>query len=505
MEKDTSIEYTDKNLTDVNGVQVSLERSSEKEAEENENEEPNEIEGPLVPPSDMPIVTWMGRLIQEDLSKFSTNTRFYTRKVHKLTEEEEDKRFRKSIRLKTLAAMKKIKSSTTGNYPYDFCDSGILEELQKMEAEENVPLSLPAQKVLSPEERSIELEKYRRNQAYSTLNYLLSNVTYANFFTHDVMVQIGYAQTIARKRRLNNFTGEQLVLGILDSDCEVKRILADVGITRKTFEKTIADLKFSPDENVETNDPSWVRSKLRFLQSKFQYIRTHRQEIFEQSIKFSKIFYREQIFPYFSRFLHQIDCITSIIANWVRQKIDPTLPPFALPIWEEIEPVWIPPSPNVYRMFERAAYLALEYKTPVIGSEILFLVLLENQTTRSGIALRTLLKNPANFLSLRYKLLKRVWRNKSHIMQQVKSNQHFFAFLLQADLSGIAFDQLVETKDLADAVNLYRNELIKGALEVDIWPLLVEESYLSMFSNLEQKFLERKAKEKERRFDIFSV
>jgi hypothetical protein len=94
-----------------------------------------------------------------------------------------------------------------------------------------------------------------------------------------------------------------------------------------------------------------------------------------------------------------------------------------------------------------------------------------------------MLKTRANFLSLRYKLLKRIWQNKSYITHQIKSNQYFFAYLLQVDLSGVAFDELIERNQFADAVNLYRNELIKTALEIDIWPLLLQESYLSLQTN----------------------
>lgn len=444
-----------KNKQDMEIQEWEMEPSDEKFEVENLNSE-----GEKIYPSKMEIPQWFEHLINESFSEENGELNNSWQRIKGDGSIQEDQKMRKFIRQKTLQSIKSVKSPKKGIKAYDFSDISDIDDPLTSIFSENSSLEDVNQE-LSAKEKSITLEKYRRNQAYSTLNYLLSNVTYGDFFTHDVMVQIEHAQSIAAKRKSEVVTGEHLLLGLLKSDCELKTILEEVGITQETIEKTILKLNPptpSPEISLKENQ-TWIDSKVEFLKTKGK-----------ETINVSKNYLQVTVPDIFSHYWQKVD-------SWMEKVLDPN---FEIKPQKTFLDTWIDPSKNVCRMFEMAAQYALKYKTPVISSEILFLILMENKTLKTGLVIKKILRTRSNFLSLRYKLLKRVWRNKSCILQQVKKNQHFFAYLLQVDLSGIAFDELVERNQLADAVKLYRNELILSALQIDIWPLLIQESYLAL-------------------------
>ena len=146
-------------------------------------------------------------------------------------------------------------------------------------------------------------------------------------------------------------------------------------------------------------------------------------------------------------------------------------------------------SLEVNSLFEKAALNAIQrFKTPLIGTEILFLTLLEEEKTIAGKILKKFFKTDFDWLSLRYDLIKRIYSQESQIRTEVGYNQEYFAYILKTKLSDFEFEGLIASGNFLQSVSSFRNQLISEALKIDIYKSLEEEVYESLKRKREKKF-----------------
>jgi hypothetical protein len=125
-------------------------------------------------------------------------------------------------------------------------------------------------------------------------------------------------------------------------------------------------------------------------------------------------------------------------------------------------------SNEMHDILEKAAENAfLRFKTPVITSEILFITLMESKETNAGKILEYQFPLSLNWYLLRYQLLKRQYYQEIEIRSQIEKSQRFFTYLLKTQLSTQEFEKLSLDKSLQDVTTLFRNILIKNAMQVD--------------------------------------
>lgn len=274
-------------------------------------------------------------------------------------------------------------------------------------------------------EKKIQEEKRRRNQAYLALDYNLSFTTYFDFFSFDsfqIAKSSKYLTQIANK---NIVTTEYLLLSFFSPDLKISELLKDFGITYENIFQIISSFSNFQEKKQE--------KKLGF----FQKILKNIQNLIPGS---------------------------PIVLN---QKIEYSL--------------------EVNKLFEKAALNAFQkFKTPIIGTEILFLTLMEEDTKAQKI-LKKLFQTENEWFSLRYFLIKRIYSQENVIRTQVHKNQEYFAYLLRSRLSDIEFENSVENNFLSQAVFSFRNELISEALKIDIYKLLKEEVDESIKLSRKQK------------------
>ncbi len=86
-------------------------------------------------------------------------------------------------------------------------------------------------------EKKIEFEKRRRNQIYKTLDYLLSNITYFNFFSADLIALLKTGFEISNFFEDHILSLDYLFLAYFNSEIEISFILNKFDISIDSFYK----------------------------------------------------------------------------------------------------------------------------------------------------------------------------------------------------------------------------------------------------------------------------
>lgn len=138
-------------------------------------------------------------------------------------------------------------------------------------------------------------------------------------------------------------------------------------------------------------------------------------------------------------------------------------------------------SHELLLIFEKASENALtRFKTPVITSEILFITLMEENSTKISKVIKSCFDNEVDWYLFRYDLMKVIHRHESAIRSGVIKNQQYFAYLFRAQLSDFEFNNVIEKDDLRLAVKFFRRDLIRNTLKIDIYKRLLDDIHLSI-------------------------
>ena len=214
-------------------------------------------------------------------------------------------------------------------------------------------------------ERKIELERRRRHQAYTALDYHLSLTTYFDFFSFDTFQIAKDAKYLTQIEKGKNVTSDILLLAFFSKHLKISEILNNFGLKKESIFEKVSSFSNKEDTIIEN------------LVKKFQ-------------ISFPVSF-------------------QSLVLN---TKIEYSL--------------------EVNHIFEKAAENAfLRFKTPLIGTEILFLTLLEEEETLAGKILKEIFPTDFDWFSLRYELIKKIYNQEAMIRTEVGSSQEYFAYLLK--------------------------------------------------------------------------
>ncbi len=266
-------------------------------------------------------------------------------------------------------------------------------------------------------ERKIELERRRRHQAYTALDYHLSLTTYFDFFSFDTIQIAKDEKYLTQIEKGKAVTSDILLLAFFSKHLKISEILNNFGLTKENIFEKVSSFSNKEDTIVEN------------LVKKFQ-------------ISFPISF-------------------QSLVLN---TKIEYSL--------------------EVNHIFEKAAENAfIRFKTPLIGTEILFLTLLEEEETLAGKILKEIFPTDFDWFSLRYELIKKIYNQEAMIRTEVGSSQEYFAYLLKTRFSDFEFESLIASGYFSQSVLSFRNNLISEALKIDIYKSLEEEVYSSIKLN----------------------
>jgi len=324
--------------------------------------------------------------------------------------------------IKILESLKNIPLVILNNIPFNL-KKFLPKWLQK---EEEIKDNFIIKDILDPtktREEKIKIEKRKRNQIYTTLNYLLALNTYFDFFSSDTFKIAKYAKYLAQISKRNIVTSDFLILAFFYTDSEICKILKKHKIEKNVIQNII---KSSYNQEIE------MPEKISIFQKIYQKINNFFNSPFEE------------ILP------------------------DPTLR-YSL---------------EVNKIFQKASENAMKrFKTPVISTEILLITLLEDKNTKGSKIINQFLKTETDWLLFRYDLIKRLFKHESTLKRGIPKNQHFFAYLLKIRLSDNEFERLIEDDYFQIGVSLFRNQLVKCALETNIYDLIEKDIAMSMKAN----------------------
>lgn len=273
--------------------------------------------------------------------------------------------------------------------------------------------------------KKITLEKRKRNQLYITLDYILSVVSFFDFFSIDsfaIIKDSNYLKAVTDEKNINS---DLILFSFLNKDLKIASILKEYGISLDSLIPYIVPLKNIPIKNSESIF-DYITDKLQSLRKKL--------------------------------------LLTDIKKN-------------------------INYSIEVQKIFEKATENALtRFKTPVISSEILFITLMEEKSSKSSKILKNLIDNETEWFILRYRLLKELHSQESIIKSEVVKNQHYFAYLLKTSISEKDYDRLIKKDSLSSAITVFRNFIVADLLKINIFDKISEEILTSIQLENKRKY-----------------
>lgn len=279
-----------------------------------------------------------------------------------------------------------------------------------------------------PIEEKIVLEKRRRNYLYKNLEYLLSTLTYFDFFSLDAFEILKTSREISSFYKIEKVNLDIFFLSFFYSSFELSFLLEEAGINKQLITEIL-------EENFREVDLSNEKLPTFFKNIKNIFGKSNKQKIQNEIEGFEK---------------------NKLISN-------------------------LSLSSEVILFLEKASENALNrFKTPVLTIEILFLTLLEEKDNFYSKIVENIIDDSLKWELLKYKIVKRIHREESSLRDQVSKNQYYFAYLLKTQLTDNQFNQLINAEELAKGVELFRNTLMTQLLEIDLFKLIEIDIYKSM-------------------------
>lgn len=300
------------------------------------------------------------------------------------------------------------------------------------------------------------LEKRRRHQIYSFLDYSFAGTTPISFFSFDTIHFLEQAKQLAEAldRNKDVFGSEFLLLSFLYSDSKLTEILNYHQITEKKVEEEIDqkiqkkvncqkkeffDLLEKMEDDITEMNSKLVRGKTSFFQAR-------------------KDTFLEALLPF------QLS-LSSLSSKIFRDSSETSN--LSLNFGADVKKILRRATTNSFKRF----------KTPVITPEILFLTLMEYQKMEAGKIIMNCLPNSAKETEwhvLRYKLIKKIHYQESQVRAE-KKNIHFFAYLLKLNATESDFDQMIQNKVLSLAISTFRNKMVAELLRLDLFAFLEDD------------------------------
>jgi len=312
--------------------------------------------------------------------------------------------------------------------------------------------------------QKIESEKRRRNQAYRTLDYELALSSYFDFFSADVFDIVKKAKFFAYFFQEEEVSSIVLLFSLFFSTSEFQQTLEEYGLSKEKMLHILFQL---------TNEEI-IKKEIAKKIGTMNFFEVLKMTFEKKNIKFLNL--------YLGQSTKEIKKISEIIEKELYEQIQ---------LWEDLQDFLgedkrnkiqkeIGYSSEVVNIFEKAAENSiLRFKTPIISIDILFLTIMESNSVSSRIV-KKVIGELSDWYVLRYHLIKHIHMEESHLRNDVKKNQQFFAYLLKTELTSEEFQLLIEKESLQEATIAFRDSLIKKTLEKDLNKALKAEIYSSI-------------------------
>jgi hypothetical protein len=310
------------------------------------------------------------------------------------------------------------------------------EEKMEMGSEETIA-ALKTEEEKSPEKKypsyinekmssfeKIEFEKRRRNQVYLALDYLLSALTYFDFFSFDAFQTVKYSKSLAEIFETKVVNTEFLLIAFLYKNTQILEVAQEYGITKEIVSRLLSE----EAENI-------LKRKNNFFYSNF------------------------------------VDKIKNIFR--------PSTEEVEIPYSYELSVIFEKAAENALERFKTPV---------ITSEILFLTLLESEESSKVRKLTRLVGMSELDFYLLKYKLIKRIHSQESAIREKVIKNQHYFAYLLKTQLPGDQFETLLKTELLATGVSLFRNILVSQVLQIDMFEVLKDDIHKSIKLTNKRKY-----------------
>jgi len=272
-------------------------------------------------------------------------------------------------------------------------------------------------------------ERRKRNQVYAALDYLLAQTSYFDFFSITTFQIAKYSKYLAQIVEETIVGSDFLLLAFFSTNSPVCDILKKYKLTQQNVGEIL-------EKSYKKIPPTPLKKKMNFITKFFQTIGT--------------------FFPF-----NQINQQSIYLSSKIIYSLE------------------------TEQIFEKTAENALtRFKSPVITTEMLLITLMEEKDTKAGKIIKSFLENETEWYLLRYALLKRVYKQEAYIRAEIPRNLQYFAYLLKIKSSDTDFEGLIAKNQLVRGVSLFRNEVIRQVLSINIHDVLRKDVYKSIRANI---------------------
>ena len=253
--------------------------------------------------------------------------------------------------------------------------------------------------------KKIFLEKRRRHQIYTTLDYISSHKNMFDFYSSDTIFLLKRAQNSARIIKQKKVTTELLLLAFFTSDSELLLIFKKFNLS---FPRIFKYVEYGYNLKDSYKNPL--------------------KSFFEPLIKNNFLLWNSKQLNKTSEYNYEVKYV-----------------------------------------LEKALENAFRFKTPILSPEIFFLTLLEEKNTSAGQLLKLTLKTDLQWNLLRYELLKKIHNQESKVQGNIFKNSRYFAYILKSELTDLQFEKLLkQDKYITRAILNFRDLVINNLLSVDL-------------------------------------
>jgi hypothetical protein len=306
----------------------------------------------------------------------------------------------------------------------------------------------------------IQLEKRRRHQTYKQMDYFFSNCTYFDFFSFSAFEVSKNSKHFAQIFERSEVSIDDLFLAFFSSKLKMKKLLKKID-----FKELVVEI-CSPYKH------SFLKNIKNFLQPFNIFSSNFSFKNVKTTISSSFNFLKDNFLDFYGKLNDSEEDLFAVLT-------------FRPSLQQEIQF-----SYEVHEIFEKSAENSLtRFKTPIITPEIIFITLMEEKELRVSNFIREKLIDETSWYLLRYKLMKRLYKQEINVRTQVQRNQQFFAYLLKTQISESSFQRLIKKKSLATTVSMFRNVLVYDLMKFNLLDSFEIETEASIFTSPERYYL----------------
>ena len=376
----------------------------------------------------------------------------------------------------------------------------------------------------------IEHEKRIRNQLYKTLEYHLNLVSDMDFFSFDAIRIIETSKRLARYFKQPAVTCEIFLLSFFFSESSSLDLVKKDFLTLESAVSLYGELRVQEKEKITRRNVLEIKKIIDNEKRLASFLKKLWQEkLFRTFIEvfvfpvFKKNPFSAPFFDFVFYFSQKVKNITEYSWKYcvfLDKEFESVLE-FLLPHFYKKKKEKIPDIPfslAVEKLLDKAVLQAVSrYRTPIITTDLLFVVLVEkilfylspnwnslnqnekiskkcNESEKEFRKTARWFSNvfpkdvEVELLLLRYDLFKQIHKGEASLREQISVNQYFFGSIIKTEIPESKINELLENESFGSVVSEFRDILMKTAMEKNLQDQIYQDSLKELHLTSNRKY-----------------